>query len=250
MFAIHRHGKAHLSPAMRAAILVGMREQTPIDLARLQVTESEGLLASLVTQRARLQSHAELAMEMGDPSAATSAERAIMSNLELTGKLLGQITQRTHTTSTSILISADYLALRSAIITALRPFPEASRAVGAALHQLETPSRARHHQRQRASGNRAVAMTMFRDLARAVDPVLLANDCGILPDRWQADLLRSTALRMLLLCARQTGKTTTAAVMGLSVAFYIPNSLTLIVSPFTTAIAPRCSARSWRCTAA
>ena len=74
-------------------------------------------------------------------------------------------------------------------------------------------------------------MTMFRDLARAVDPVLLANDCGILPDRWQSDQLRSTALRMLLLCARQTGKTTTAAVMGLSVAFYQPNSLTLIVSP-------------------
>ena len=34
--------------------------------------------------------------------------------------------------------SPDYLALRSAIVRALRPFPEAARAVGEALHVLET----------------------------------------------------------------------------------------------------------------
>ena len=47
---------------------------------------------------------------------------------------------RTHTTSTSILISSDYLALRSAIITALKPYPDAARAVGAALAELELPA--------------------------------------------------------------------------------------------------------------
>ena len=34
---------------------------------------------------------------------------------------------------------------------------------------------------------------MARDLARALDPVLFANDCGITPDTWQADLLRSSS---------------------------------------------------------
>jgi hypothetical protein len=50
---------------------------------------------------------------------------------------------------------------------------------------------------------------MARDLARALDPSLIAHDCGITLDKWQADLMRSTAPRILLLCARQTGKTTT-----------------------------------------
>ena len=43
------------------------------------------------------------------------------------------------------------------------------------------------------------------DLSRALDPVLFAQDCGLTPDPWQADLLRSTAPRVLELCARQTG---------------------------------------------
>lgn len=72
---------------------------------------------------------------------------------------------------------------------------------------------------------------MARDFARALDPVLLARDCGIEPDAWQADLLRSDAQRMLLLCARQTGKTTTTSLIALYTAIYRPRSLSLILSP-------------------
>lgn len=72
---------------------------------------------------------------------------------------------------------------------------------------------------------------MARDLARALDPVLLARDCHIEPDDWQADLLRSEAKRMLLLCARQTGKTTTTSLMALDTALHQPKSLVLILSP-------------------
>ena len=39
---------------------------------------------------------------------------------------------------------------------------------------------------------------MARDIARALDPVLIASDCGISLDDWQADLMRSTAPRVLL----------------------------------------------------
>ena len=72
---------------------------------------------------------------------------------------------------------------------------------------------------------------MALDLARALDPCLIARDVGITPDQWQADLLRSTALRLLLLCARQTGKTTTTGIIALGTALYKPASLTLILSP-------------------
>ena len=72
---------------------------------------------------------------------------------------------------------------------------------------------------------------MALDLARALDPSLIAHDCGITLDKWQADLMRSTAPRILLLCARQTGKTTTTGFIALATAIYKPGSLTLILSP-------------------
>jgi len=57
------------------------------------------------------------------------------------------IVQRHDVRSTSLLISADYLAMRQVIVTALRPFPEAAVAVGAALHKLESEAAAAITQR-------------------------------------------------------------------------------------------------------
>lgn len=134
--AIGRHAANHLSPVQRAAILAA-RKPTEIDLDALRVSESEGLLCQLVAQRARLQTHSELAAELGDVRGAVSAEAGIISNLTLVAKLLGQLVNVHDVRHTSILISSDYLALRQAIVAALRPYPDAARAVGAALHRLE-----------------------------------------------------------------------------------------------------------------
>jgi hypothetical protein len=135
--AVGRHAANHVSPALRAAILTA-QAPTTIDLEALQASEQEGLLSQLVHQRARLQQHVATAIDFADVKAAISAEGAITANLALVGKLLGMIVQRHDVRSTSLLISADYLAVRQAIVTALRPFPEAARAVGAALHRLES----------------------------------------------------------------------------------------------------------------
>jgi hypothetical protein len=72
---------------------------------------------------------------------------------------------------------------------------------------------------------------MADDLARAFDPVLFAQDCGLNPDPWQGKLLREQPRRALLLCSQQSGKTTTAGLMGLHRALYNSGSLVLIVSP-------------------
>ena len=125
-----------MSPQLVAALLVA-QHPSDIDLEALERSESEGLLASLLAQRARLQLLSEMCFAEGELHAATSVERAITASLELTSKLLGMLVQRTHSTHTSILISADYLALRQAIVTALRPYPDASQAVGRALADLE-----------------------------------------------------------------------------------------------------------------
>ena len=56
---------------------------------------------------------------------------------------------------------------------------------------------------------------MARDLARALDPSLIAHDCGITPDPWQAALLRERPRRSLLLCSRQSGKSTATALTAM-----------------------------------
>jgi hypothetical protein len=135
--SIGRHARAHLTPQIRAAIL-SAQKPSAIDLEALQASESEGLLAQLVAQRARLQSHGELALDLGDVRGCVAVESAVTANLTLVAKLLGQLVQHHSVTHASILISADYLRLRSTLIAALKPYPDAARAVGAALHRLES----------------------------------------------------------------------------------------------------------------
>ena len=50
-------------------------------------------------------------------------------------------------------------------------------------------------------------------------------------DQWQRDVLTSQAARMLWACSRQVGKTTTAALLALYVAVWMPRAEILIVCP-------------------
>src|SRR5215212_4760019 len=70
------------------------------------------------------------------------------------------------------------------------------------------------------------------DLALALDRVAFAREVGIEePDRWQEDLLRSDARRVLLNAARQSGKSTITAILATHTALYDPGSLVLLLSP-------------------
>jgi hypothetical protein len=69
------------------------------------------------------------------------------------------------------------------------------------------------------------------DLRVALDRVAFAQEVGLNPDPWQRDLLRSASDRILLNCCRQSGKSTTAALIALHRALYHPGSLVLILAP-------------------
>ena len=69
------------------------------------------------------------------------------------------------------------------------------------------------------------------DLALALDPVRLARRAGLEPDNWQAALLRGDARQAILLCSRQSGKSTVSAVLAAHQAIYAPGSLVLALSP-------------------
>ena len=63
------------------------------------------------------------------------------------------------------------------------------------------------------------------------DRLQFARALGIVPDPWQERLLCSEAARILLNCARQSGKSTMAGVLGLHKALIAPGSLILILAP-------------------
>jgi hypothetical protein len=69
------------------------------------------------------------------------------------------------------------------------------------------------------------------DLSRALDPVLFASDCGLQADPWQAKLLLERPKRSLLLCSRQSGKSTVTALLALWTAIYEGPALVLLLSP-------------------
>jgi len=67
-------------------------------------------------------------------------------------------------------------------------------------------------------------------LAGALDPVQLARRIGLVPDPWQARVLREPHRRDLLVVHRQGGKSATAAVAAVHAALY-ERATVLVVSP-------------------
>src|SRR4051794_24185914 len=62
-------------------------------------------------------------------------------------------------------------------------------------------------------------------------PQRLMTQAGMTPDPWQTALLRSVSDRLLVLTARQCGKTQTVAAIALQTALLQPKALVLLLSP-------------------
>ena len=65
----------------------------------------------------------------------------------------------------------------------------------------------------------------------ALDRTEIFRTCVGTPNPWQRELLESDSKRALLLCCRQSGKSTVTASLALWQALFVPESLTLLVSP-------------------
>ena len=106
----------------------------------LKATEIEKVVRAddLLEQVRHLQAHAldilERAEKSGDLRTALSAISQARGNLELLGKLAGELDQRP---VVNVLVSAEWLAIRTAMLEALSPFPRARAAVTSTLVQLE-----------------------------------------------------------------------------------------------------------------
>jgi len=70
----------------------------------------------------------------GEHRIALAAIREARNNLELLGRLMGELREET---TINVLVLPDYVAARSALVAALAPFPEARHAVVKALTAAE-----------------------------------------------------------------------------------------------------------------
>jgi hypothetical protein len=121
---------------LKAKRYVGLLKATD-DLEKLRVEESDNLLKNLAMQRARLLLCQDKAIALEDLLAIARLSSQIHTNLELVGKYLGEFARHSVQTNISLLVTPEYLKLRTVLLQALADFPEAKYAVAAVLHDIE-----------------------------------------------------------------------------------------------------------------
>jgi hypothetical protein len=188
-------------------------EHLPAHLLKAREVEEVAQADDLLEQVRHLQAHPldilERAEKAGDLRTALAAISQVRGNLELLGKLAGELDERP---VVNLNVSSEWLELRAVIVGALEPHPAAHRAVLRALEGV---------------GNGCLA----EDLKLTLDRVAFAQSVRIVPDRWQFDLLRTGSNRVLFKITRQGGKCSMAAIIALHPALYHPQSLILCLAP-------------------
>lgn len=126
--AVARHRRGHLSPA-----LATVQAQREADTGQTAAERVEGLYA----KAHRILESAEAA---GKASVSLSAIRELRSIVELLARLTGELDERPQVVN--VLTAPEWLVIRSALLQALAPHPEARQAVAGALAELEAAERA------------------------------------------------------------------------------------------------------------
>lgn len=88
-----------------------------------------------------------------------------------------------------------------------------------------------HAQLENIGGEIRTLRPAERTAHYAHDPVAFAAVLGLDLDAWQRRVVTEPHPRTILLTSRQAGKSTTAALLALHQALFVPASLTLLVSP-------------------
>jgi hypothetical protein len=120
--ALIRHKDAHLPTALARAREA--KELARADELLIQVRDLQGRTLSILSA----------SEEAGELRTALAAIREARGNLELLAKLLGELDE---TPQVNILVSGEWVTIRTAIVVALAPYTEARSAVTEALLKLE-----------------------------------------------------------------------------------------------------------------
>ncbi|MBL8628375.1 MAG: hypothetical protein JNM81_02025 [Rhodospirillaceae bacterium] len=145
--ALNRHKKnGHLPPQLEVALLSSNGIASVIDIDKLRKDESEGILQTLIWQKAHVLQQIDRAEQNMDPVAVSRFHDVLLKNTQTIAKIVGELANHTRHVTNNFLIAPEYLQLRHAITSALKPFPDAAKAVSRALQELErTPAPALDH---------------------------------------------------------------------------------------------------------
>src|SRR5215212_10665804 len=77
----------------------------------------------------------------------------------------------------------------------------------------------------------ATLRTQLTPPVSALSRLDIAQRSGIAPDAWQRDVLQSDAQQIILLCSRQSGKSTVTSILATAQAVNVPDSLVLLLAP-------------------
>jgi hypothetical protein len=129
---------ASLYDVSEAAVRRHKAKHLPAKLVMAQAAEEVAQADTLLEQVGDLQERAldilDKAEEAGELRTALGAIREARGNLELLAKLLGELDERP---VTNILVSAEWVSVRTAMMEALDPYPQARVAVAGRLSELE-----------------------------------------------------------------------------------------------------------------
>ncbi len=108
-------------------------------LTELTDRESRSLIANVVATRHKLNALSVLADNKGDYRESAKIQSRILQVLETTGRILGSFAaDNARVINQSLIVSPDYIRLRSGLMKALAPYPEARSAVARMLAELES----------------------------------------------------------------------------------------------------------------
>ena len=137
--SVVRHWKSHVPQHVKAAARTHALKPG-IELEKLVLDESVGLLEHLQRIRATLYDRFDACAEAGDSAAVASLAAQLHQNLRIAAQKTGELQEHAKTNITNIVLSADYLQLRAMLLSALRTYPEAAQAVTTAFRQIEDRS--------------------------------------------------------------------------------------------------------------
>jgi hypothetical protein len=138
--SVARHWRNHVPAALKADLKKRALIRSEADLTEIRNEEATGLLENLRALRGRLFQTLDIAERYADLHAVARLHAEIRANLETVGKLVGELNSHAVKVENNLVVSGDYLRLRSILIAALKPYPEARRAVAAALAAIEAPT--------------------------------------------------------------------------------------------------------------
>jgi hypothetical protein len=136
--SVGRHARSCVSLEARDRAAAKALNVTVANLSEQKLAESSNLLSNLIGVRTRLFAISDRARLAGNLLVETQVEKNVLAALTVEAKVLGELGAHSTTINQSLVLAPDYFRLRSALMSALAPYPAARNAVSAALRTIET----------------------------------------------------------------------------------------------------------------